>query len=190
MSIEQSYDERARKMTDEARREFTSKLKEQFNALKECIASGQSSAISSANLARIIGQTIQGITGHENLLTAEFQQLSLVIPDASLNFAKECLSISHAHNNEISSYAVAKPIFDKLVVQLELLPKSKREEAKTKPTPVTPIEQFLHDVGALASRYAKIEKDVPIEAWPDFYKQTFLNESARIVAIRERILNV
>lgn len=189
-SMKPTYSERAQIMSAEARQEFVQQLTEKFSAFKEAVSSGKLAIIEAANIARDMGDDIKSVTGHEKLLTNEFHQMSLVLPEATISFAKECLAVRRAFEQPFDTYATAKPVFEKLVAQLELLPKSKREAAKIAGGAINPVEHFLHEVGVLASRYAKLEKESPVESWPDFYKQTFLNESARIVSIRERILNV
>lgn len=188
--IEESYGDRSKAMTDEARLAFRQELSDGFTEFKSHVAIGQKAVVLAVNRARSMGATIQSYTGHEKLLPAEFNQLSLSIPDASFNFARECLSIHHANPKPVSDYAEAKPMWDRLMVQMEMLKQSKREKAQAAPPPVEPIEQFLHNVGALASEYAKMEVTTPIESWKPFYRQTFLNESARIVAIRDRVLKM
>ena len=190
MTTELTYDEKAALMTKDAKRLFKSQLVERFSELKTCAATAQASTIDGVNAAREIGELIQGYTGHEKLLTNEFNQLALCLPDVGIDFAKECLSIRHALAEPVTDYADAKPIWDKLLVQLELLPKSKRELAQSTPPAFEPIEDFLCEVASLASKYAKLEKTTPVESWKPYYRTTFLNEFKRLEVIREKIIAI
>jgi len=187
MTTETTYIERADAMSAEAKGALTKELERKFALFKKHAAAGQSAVLSGVNVAREIGEAIRGITGHEKLLASEFNQLALALPDTGINFAKECLSIYNGTPKPVTDYAAAKPIWDRLLTQLELLPKSRRETAAEQTPKLEPVEEFLCSVSSLASQFIKLERVAPVEKWKPYYRSTFCFEFARLSAIHDRI---
>lgn len=188
MSNETTYPEIVKTMSAEAKKAALIELTEKFKSFTSIVEDSKTSAIDAVNLAREMGDTIIEYTGHQKLSISEFNQLALALPNASLDLAKECVSIRHTYNEPITEYAKAKPVFDKLVVQLELIPKSERGEQK---------RHDKEDMHMLLSRVMKCKaeltaatKNNPIGKWPDFYRKTFLAEAKFIHDIYEEALEV
>jgi len=169
-----TYQDRAQVMRSDAQREGIEQLKSQFAKFRKVVTDSRQSVVDAVNLARTMGDTIWEITGHEKLLPAEFNQLALALPDAGLAFAKECLSVRHLLDAPVTSYEAARPILDKLMVQLELLPKPGRgaEQSHLK----EPVEDFLASVIRIKNESARLIKTKPIAEWPSFYRQSFVRE--------------
>ena len=177
-SATETYEDRAQVLKKEARVASVKILTSQYKSFREMVDVGQQSVIDAVNLARTMGDTIWEITGHENLIPAEFNQLALALPDAGLNFAKECLAIRRKFDNPVTDYAEARAVWDRLIVQLELLPKPKRGEENLHPK--EPVETFLAAVINIKNESARLIKTQPIESWPSFYRQSFIREAKPI----------
>ena len=190
MSNETTYPEIVKSMSSEAKQAALVALTDKFKFFKTVIEDGKKSAVDAVNMAREMGDTIIEFTGHQKLSISEFNQLALALPDSGfgMGFAKECVSIRHLYQEPVTDYAQAKPVFDKLVVQLELLPKGERGDQKRHEK--HEIEELLAKVIRCKAELTAATKNNPIAKWSDFYRKTFLTEAKFIHDIYEEALEV
>lgn len=185
--MNQLYTEKASAMQHEARNAAIQLLRDQFTEFKKTVKLGQISVVQSVNMARAMGDTIWEITGHQKLLPAEFNQLALALPDAGLAFAKECLSIRRQLDEPVKDYDEAKPIWEKLLTQLELISTDERKQVAHHKEP---IEDFLQKVIRIKTESIRLFQTEPIEKWPSFYRQTFIREAQPIHDLYEQALKL
>jgi hypothetical protein len=107
-------------------------------------------------------------TGHEKLLPAEFVSLAPALPDASLEFAKACLMLHHKFTAPVTDYAQAAPEWERLLVQLELLPRGQRTPTEHPPLN-EPLKDWLARVIRVKTEALKLERELPPEKWDDFF---------------------
>lgn len=158
----------------ENRRESIAVLKGQLRDLKDMAAAGKKNVVDAVNQARAVGDTVWSIIGHEKLLPREFDQFALDLPGVGIGFLKECLVVRRMLDEEISDYKKARPIYERLMVQLELIPTPSREGETRREH--EPIEDFLASVIRIKNESARVLKEKPIDKWPTFYRETFLRE--------------
>jgi len=182
----ETYTDRAHAMKQEAAQAALKELTKKFALFKEAVANGRESTVEAVNLARDMGDTIWEITGHEKLLPAEFNQLALALPDAGLAFAKECLSVRRQLDKPVTDYNAARPLWDKLLIQLDLIPKPARGEQKLHSK--EHVEMFLASVIRINNESARLIKTDPIEQWPSFYRQKFINDAKPIHDLYEQAI--
>jgi hypothetical protein len=180
-----TYPERAAQMTAEQQAAVKAEFAAKFAELRQLAATDEFTTLRAANVGREIGAQIELFTGHERLLPAEFSRLIdadtgrpelPVLRDASLEFARECLTAHKKYPAPITDYETAKVVWESLLVQMELLPKPQRGTAQAS-VAGDPVKDYLPSVIKFAQSSAALLKQNPIEQWPDYYVTTFLRES-------------
>lgn len=184
---EPTITERAVQMTAEARSALKQVLTDKFNEFRKLAETSRFAAVRGVNVARDIGRQIELFTGHEKLLTSDFNLFAPAIPDASLDFAKSCLALHHKFNEPVMEYSEAAPEWDRLLVQLELLPAGRRKLSEGKSVS-EPIKDQLARVSRVAHDSVAFEKDHPITQWPEFFITTFLRESEPLDQLRKKAM--
>ena len=185
-----TYPEIAKTMTVEAKQAALVALTDKFKYFRAIIEDGKKSAIDAVNMAREMGDTIIEFTGHQKLSIAEFNQLSLQLSGEgfAIGFAKECVSLSRQYKEPIAEYTQAKAVFDKLVVQMELLPKQERGEHRRHNGHA--MEDLLAKVSKCRAELASATKAMPISKWDAFHRNYFLTEAKEIHDLYEEALKV
>jgi len=177
------YIDRAAAMNMEAREELKKTLTKEkigFDADVEMI---KARTISAVNRAFKMGDSIQEFTGHTKLLPAAYGQFALAINDAPIAFAKECVSVRQGNDEPVTTYAQAAPIFERLLVQYELLPKTGHGN-QTK-HPHEPIMDYLKTVITADAESVELLEEFPMEKWARFNVVGFFNNSKRIHDLHE-----
>lgn len=177
------YIDRANAMNVAAREELKRKLTTGKIGFDDDVAIIKERTVAAVNRAIIIGDNIQEFTGHKKLLQSEYGQLALAVSDAPINFAKFCVSLREANDGPVTSYEVAAPIFERLLVQYELLPKPAHGE-QTK-HPHEPIVDFISSVIDADTESVELLEENPMEKWQQFQIVTFANNSKRIHDLHE-----
>ena len=190
MNPDKSYPEIAKTMTVEAKQAALVALTDKFKYFRAIIEDGKKSAIDAVNMAREMGDTIIEFTGHQKLSIAEFNQLSLQLSGEgfAIGFAKECVSLSRQYKEPIAEYTQAKAVFDKLVVQMELLPKQERGEHRRHNGHA--MEDLLAKVSKCRAELTAATKETPISKWDAFHRNYFLAEAKIIHDLYEDALKV
>jgi len=99
----------------------------------------------------------------------------------SVAFAQACLSLRQLHASAPSSYVLARPIFEALLVQLELFPKPERGEQQAHGR--EPLADFLTEASRLATHTARLLEEIPVASWPEHYRVSFLRQTKPVVEI-------
>ena len=139
--------------------------------------------ISAVNRAVKIGDAMQEFTGHKKLLSGEYNQFALALEDAPISFAKACISLRENNESGITTYEQAAPIFEHLLVQYELMPKTGHGE-QTK-HPHEPVLDFISSVITADTESVELLEDNPMEKWQPFQLTSFFNNSKRIHDLHE-----
>jgi hypothetical protein len=177
------YIDRATAMNMDAKAELKKRLTQKnviFISKVEMVKAG---TIAAVNLAIGMGDDIQEYTGHTKLLPAEYGQFSLAINDAPIAFAKDCVSLRQGNDEPVTTYAQAAPIFERLLVQYELLPKEGHGE-QTK-HPHEPIMDYINSVSAADAESVELLEEHPMEKWERFNVVAFHNNSKRTHDLHE-----
>lgn len=185
-TITTDYDERAAKMRAAEQEALARELRRQFDEFVALAGVSKSAAVRGVNVAREMGAQIEMFTGHEKLLPAEFVSLAPALPDASLEFAKACLMLHHKFTAPVTDYAQAAPEWERLLVQLELLPRGQRTPTEHPPLN-EPLKDWLARVIRVKTEALKLERELPPEKWDDFFRDAFLREFAPLVGLYERL---
>lgn len=186
-TVEPDYIERGDAMTAQKRAAILQILTNQYAELKQLAATDKFTTVRGANLAREMGEQIELFTGHEKLLPAQFQPLAVALPkSAGIELAKECLAIFHRHRQPITEYAEAAVVWERMRVQLELLPKGSRGEAAGEPPLSEPVKEAISDVIRVAQVFLKLNAKNPVETWPPFLRKQLLTQGRPFHEVYER----
>jgi hypothetical protein len=177
------YIDRATAMNLEARDELKKTLTKENAFFVSDVEMVKARTISAVNRAIKMGDAMQEYTGHTKLLPAEYGQFALAINDAPIAFAKECVSIRQGNDEPVTTYAQAAPIFERLLVQYELLPKEGHGE-QTK-HPHEPIMDFIKSVSIADAESVELLEEHPMETWERFNVVGFFNNSKRTHDLHE-----
>lgn len=177
------YIDRATAMNLEARDELKKTLTKENAFFVSDVEMVKARTISAVNRAIKMGDAMQEYTGHTKLLPAEYGQFALAINDAPIAFAKECVSIRQGNDEPVTTYAQAAPIFERLLVQYELLPKEGHGE-QTK-HPHEPIMDFIKSVSTADAESVELLEEHPMETWERFNVVGFFNNSKRTHDLHE-----
>ena len=177
------YIDRATAMNLEARDELKKTLTKENSFFVSDVEMVKARTISAVNRAIKMGDAMQEYTGHTKLLPAEYGQFALAINDAPIAFAKECVSVRQGNDEPVTTYAQAAPIFERLLVQYELLPKEGHGE-QTK-HPHEPIMEYLKSVSAADAESVELLEEHPMKDWERFNIVGFFNNSKRIHDLHE-----
>ena len=183
MNTEPEYINRAAAMNmdaQEALKKTLTREKQGFSADVELV---KAHTISAVNRAVKIGDAMQEFTGHKKLLSGEYNQVALALEDAPIAFAKACISLRESNETGITTYEQAAPIFEHLLVQYELLPKTGHGE-QTK-HPHEPVMDYLNSVSAADAESVELLEEHPMEKWDRFNVVAFYNNSKRIHDLHE-----
>lgn len=180
-----TYPERRRQMTAEQRAAIKTVLTEQRDVVRACAAQYCGAAVAGVNAVREIGRQIELFTGHEKLLPMEFQAIAL--PDATLEFARLCLSVHHKHPEAVNDYATAAAVWQEVLKQLELLPKGERGESSSPPL-TEPAKLWLAAVVKGAQETSAFMKTVSMENLDRFWLEAFVRESQPLADCRTAAL--
>lgn len=177
-AIELEYIDRATAMNMDAREELKKFLTKE-NPLFVCdVEMVKARTISAVNRAIKMGDAMQEYTGKKKISLAEYNQFSLAINDAPIAFAKECVSLRQANASAVTSYAIAAPIFIRLIVQYEFLPKTGHDE-QTK-HPHEPILDWISSVITADAESVELFEEYPMAVWEKYQIVSFANNSKRI----------
>ena len=177
------YIDRATAMNLEARDELKKTLTKENAFFVSDVEMVKARTNSAVNRAIKMGDAMQEYTGHTKLLPAEYGQFALAINDAPIAFAKECVSVRQGNDAPVTTYAQAAPIFERLLVQYELLPKEGHGE-QTK-HPHEPIMEYLKSVSAADAESVELLEEHPMKDWERFNIVGFFNNSKRIHDLHE-----
>lgn len=186
---EGNYEERSQVMNAEQREAVMGELRDKFAELQRLAATDKFTSLRGVNVAREIGAQIELFTGHEKLLPAEFEPLSVALKDAPLEFAKKCLALHQKFPQEVDNHAIARAEWEQLMVQLELLPKPARESGDGG-QPDEPIKDCLSTVIKMNQELVKLSKENDISKWPPFLRQTFLKQGKPYFEIYQQAIEL
>lgn len=184
-AIEQTYIERAAQMNAAERAELKRVLSQKFAVILVAAETYQTSAVTGINAARELGAQIELFTGQEKLIPAQFSALAVAIPDATMDFAKACLALHRKFPEPVDCYERAAPEWERLLVQLELLPTPERGQAQSKPLH-EPLKDFIAVVIKNAQAGLALVKEIPLEEWDQFFLEAFIRESQPFMDLREK----
>ena len=178
------YAERAAMMTAEERTAIIAVVSDKFKQLRDLAEQQKIIPVDGVNAAREIGRQIELFTQHDKLQQIQFNSLAVALPDASITFAKECLSLFRKFPEPVKDFAEAEESWKRIMVQLDLLPKSAREKQRAHPE--EPIMDFLGVVIRATAEAVDLEKKLPLEEWPDFQRDSFEKQSQPIRDMHEK----
>ena len=196
------YTERAEAMRGQEREALKVVLTEKFGRFLERVSDEHVATLEAFNLCREMGAQIELFTGHEKLLPDEFNfiqpALSANLPtvaggevkDAPIDFARGCLAAHQKFPEPVTNYAVAEQELERLLVQLQLIPKPAREKAEGEPPATAPVLNFLADTIKMAQSAVDIGKQLPIEKWEQFNRKSLITQGRPFYELYRRALEL
>ena len=172
---EPDYTERAHAMTEVQRAAIVEVMSEKYGAMRQVSETKKFAALKMLDLSRELGAQIELFTGHEKLLSHEFNRMAVAVPDARLEFFRQCLANHQKYPQPVTNYAIAEAECEKLMVTMELLPAAHRVQSLN-PQPVEPVKDYLSDVIKVSQAGVKLFAQYPPEGIQPFLRQSLLKE--------------
>lgn len=201
-AAEPAYSDRADAMRADQREELKAVLKEKFGTFLARVSAERDATLEACNLAREMGAQIELFTGHQKLLPAEFDYLQAAMTgslpaelggetkDAPIDFAKACLAVHQKFPEPVTNYAIAAPVLEHLLIQLQLLPKPVRAGAEGQPSSTGPLLEYLDVVIKAAQKSAALDKIIPVEKWEPFNRKSFITQGKPFDDLYQRALKL
>ena len=182
VTVEPTYVERADQMAIKERAKLCQGLQAESTKLAKELRNILDSKIRGINVAREIGRHIELYTGHEKLKLPAFEAMSVSVhkglPDATLDFAKHCLSLHQKYADKITDVSVALAEWE--YVEELLLNIGASDRGGQQLRPFEPVKKFLSRVVRVKSDYLELKEKFPIANWEPFFLKSFITEAQPI----------
>ena len=180
-----TYTERSEKMTEKERQALRVALKKSCSELRKVGKSLQQSWLKGINCSLEVGRQVELFTSKEKLTMIGFDSMSPAMrdgfPDASLEFAKRCLSLHQKYPEGITDWKVARVEWYAVEEMLFDIPANERGPQILHPH--EPVKDFVAKVQRATAELNELMKEMPIEKWEPFLVESFLREAEPIVKL-------
>ena len=173
-----THGEQGYAMNQQARKSIESATFEKLKRLVALTQITKNAAIEGVQLVWEIGLNIGEWTQHQDLTAAEHQKLAAGFAElpatvAGVSFAKRCVAVHRDNAEPPKTYALCAPIWESVIKQIELIPRTHREQMAHGGDLFT---LFLDGVQSIARDYKKALLVKPLEQWDRDSLESFVKD--------------